>query len=248
MKPTLLMIILLPLDIACQPAPIDILPEKTWTEIGQIPAPEGYQRMAVSAGSFGEWLRKLPLKQDKRVFLYDGRLKRNQSAQFAVIDISVGKKDLQQCADAVMRLRAEYFYNRKEYDSIDFTDNNKTHYRLKRNANRAEFDNYLEKVFSYCGTLSLENQLKPKNHIDAIEPGNVFIKGGSPGHAVIVVDVAINAQGKKVFMIAQSYMPAQDIHLLINPDNINSAWYELPEGNSILTPEWVFEKKQLRSW
>jgi len=248
MKPTLLMIVLLPLDIATLPSSFENVPEIKTHEIGQIPVPEGYQRMTQLSGSFGEWLRKLHLKDDNRVFLYDGRLKANQSAQYAVIDISVGKRDLQQCADAVMRLRAEYFYNRKEYDSIDFTDNNKTHYRLKRNADRAEFNNYLEKVFSYCGTLSLANQLKPAKGIEGIKPGDVLIKGGSPGHAVIVVDVAINAQGKKIFMIAQSYMPAQDIHLLVNPENRNSPWYEIPEGNSIRTPEWIFEKSQLKSW
>ena len=244
MKPTLLMFILLPL-LPPSSAPT---PEIIWQQIDQIPAPTGYKRMQLAHGSFGDWLRKLPLKEDKRVFLFDGRLKRNQSAQFAVIDISVGKKDLQQCADAIMRLRAEYFYNRKEIDSIDFWDNNKTHYRLNTNADRQQFNRYLEKVFSYCGTLSLENQLKPVKDIDALEPGDVFIKGGSPGHAVIIVDVAVNDEGKKLFMLAQSYMPAQDIHILVNPNVPDSPWYEIPMGIILRTPEWVFDKKQLRTW
>jgi len=248
MKPTLLMFILLPHLVSCQTPSQEALPEENWQQIGQIPAPPGYQRMHQIDGSFGEWLRKLPLKDDKRVYLFDGRLKRNQSAQFAVIDISVGKKDLQQCADAIMRLRAEYFYNRKEYDSIDFWDNDKKHYRLSANAGRQEFNGYLERVFSYCGTISLENQLKPLKNIDDLEPGDVFIKGGSPGHAVIIVDVAINGEGKKLFMLAQSYMPAQDIHILVNPGDPNSPWYEIPIGITLRTPEWVFEKKQLRTW
>ncbi len=248
MKPTLLMLILLPFLVYCQAPSSAPSPEIIWQQIDQIPAPNGYTRMQLEPGSFGDWLRKLRLKEDKRVYLYDGRLKRNQSAQFAVIDIPVGKKDLQQCADAIMRLRAEYFYNKKEFDSIDFWDNNKTHYRLNANADKHEFKRYLEKVFSYCGTISLENQLKPVNDIDALEPGNIFIKGGSPGHAVIIVDVAINGKGKKLFMLAQSYMPAQDMHVLVNPDNPDSPWYEIPTGVNLRTPEWIFEIKQLRTW
>jgi hypothetical protein len=241
MKPTLLMIVLLPITAACQSN------SNSFKQIGQIPAPPGYTRMMLPAGSFGEWLRKLPLKDDNRVFLYNGKLKANQSAQYAVLDISVGKKDLQQCADAIMRLRAEYFYQRKEYASIDFWDNNKTHYRLKANADRNEFNNYLEKVFTYCGTLSLQQQLRSSIDVGGLKPGDVFIKGGSPGHAVIIVDVLVNKEGKKLFMLAQSYMPAQDIHLLVNPDETGSPWYEIPV-RELRTPEWTFEAKHLRTW
>ena len=78
----------------------------------------------------------------------------------------------------------------------------------------------------------------------------MFIKGGSPGHAVIVVDVAIYPQtGKKVFLLAQSYMLAQQTHILVNPANRGlSPWYELSDNDEgkLYTPEWVFEKKDLK--
>jgi hypothetical protein len=47
-------------------------------------------------GSFGQWPENISLKKDKTVYLFDGSMKYNQAAQFAVLDISAGKRDLQQ--------------------------------------------------------------------------------------------------------------------------------------------------------
>lgn len=111
------------------------------------------------------------------------------------------------------------------------------------------FRNYLDMVFMYAGTASLSKELQTVAYT-SLQPGDVFIKGGSPGHAVIVIDVAVHpATKKKVFLLAQSYMPAQQIHILINPVSRSlSPWYELTETDSgkLYTPEWIFEKKDLK--
>jgi len=61
------------------------------------------------------------------------------------------------------------------------------------------------------------------------------------------MDVAVNKEGKKIFMLAQSYMPAQDIHVLVNPQDENlSPWYQIEE--EIVSPEYVFRKGELRGW
>ena len=220
-----------------------------YATIAAIPLPPGYTRTAAAANSFVAWLRQLALKKNKTVYLFNGLPKHNQAAQFAVIDITVGNKDLQQCADAIMRLRAEWLYSQQQLTAIDFTDNNKTHYRLPATASRAVFDQYLEKVFSYCGTASLEKQLLAVNNFSEITPGDVLIKGGSPGHAMLVIDMAVNAAGKKIYLLAQGYMPAQDIHVVINPDNSNlSPWYQANEQPVIYTPEWVFNQTNLKKW
>ena len=45
--------------------------------------------------------------------------------------------------------------------------------------------------------------------LSEMQIGDVFIRGGSPGHCVIVVDMAVHQEtGEKLFMLAQSYMPA----------------------------------------
>jgi uncharacterized protein DUF4846 len=64
-------------------------------------------------GSLAAWLRRIKLKKDSRVHLYNGRLKKNQLAQFAVLDVMMSKGDLQQCADAIMRLRVRVFFQPK---------------------------------------------------------------------------------------------------------------------------------------
>ena len=48
-------------------------------------------------------------------------------------------------------------------------------------------------------------------------------------------------------MLAQSYMPAQQTQLLINPNDDNlSPWYSLDFGDNLRTPEWIFSKDQLK--
>ena len=220
-----------------------------YPSIGSIPLPPGYTRLPAASGTYTAWLRSLPLKKNNTVFLYNGMPKANQSAQFAVIDMPVGNKDLQQCADAVMRLYAEYQFSRRQYGAIDFTDNAHTHYRLPTGAGRAAFDQYLEKVFAYCGTASLEKQLAPVQDFVQLQAGDVLIKGGAPGHAMQVVDMATDKTGNKIYLLAQSYMPAQDMHIVVNPVQPGlNAWYSANNATVIETPEWTFRSKNLRRW
>lgn len=245
---------------------------KEYKTIREIPAPETYRRLERPDSSFGAWLRSLSFKKDKQVHLYNGQLKRNQSAQFAVIDMPVGNKDLQQCADAVMRLRAEYFFSRGEMKKIVFRSGDGTvlsfydwlhgtRYKVSGNRiipvhtgntsrdQRKNLEAYLEFVFSYCGTITLQNSLKKVRSVSEVELGDVLIRGGSPGHAMIVVDVAMNDKGERLFMLAQSYMPAQDIHLVQNPnDAALSPWYKAVTDEEIITPEWTFSPADLRRW
>ena len=57
-----------------------------------------------------------------------------------------------------------------------------------------------------------------------IRPGDIFIYGGSPGHVEMVVDVCENKSGDKAFLLGQGYLPAQQFHILKNPDNENDPW------------------------
>jgi maltoporin len=221
-----------------------------YQQIKAIPLPTGFKRVADDHPvSFTSYLRSIRLKEQTTVHLYNGQPKQNQTAQYAVLNISVENKDLQQCADAVMRLRAEYLFAQNQFDQILFYDNDKTAYRFSTPHTRAHFDKYLNKVFGMCGSASLSKQLKPVGNFPGIKPGDVIIRGGFPGHAVMVMDVAVNASGEKIYLLAQSYMPAQDIHVLVNPMNTDlSPWYEVNHDNHIHTPEYSFTKNELKRW
>lgn len=241
--------------------------------------PEGYKRIAYPEGSFEYYLRHLSLKPDgAEVKRYDGSVKRNYNVYVAVADLPIGNKDLHQCADAVMRLRAEYLWKKGNYDAIAFnyTSGFRAEYARWRKGERIKVENnrcswvqggaasdsyesfwkYLEQVFTYAGTLSLEKELRafPSGmSLDAeegIRPGDVFIRGGSPGHAVIVVDVAQHeSTGERIFLLAQSYMPAQELQVLdCSEDEGFGPWYTTNFGPALETPEWTFNREQLRRW
>lgn len=259
MKRNILMTIILPLfPIACVEitAKSNIPLHKTQmintipATVIDIPLPAGFKRINCPDVSFAAWLRKISIKKDSRVYLYNGELKKNQKAQYAVLNIPVGNKDLQQCADAVMRLRAQYLYDQKRYNNISFADNSGKKYTCPGPVDSTRFERYLEQVYSNCGTASLEKQLHVVSDFSSIKPGDVLIKGGSPGHCVIVMDMAVNSSGKTIYLLAQSYMPAQNIHVLKNPmEGGVSPWYEVKNDNSfIYTPEWIFTPHQLRRW
>lgn len=235
----------------------------------RIPPPQGYERIAAAEGTFASWLRRLPLRRvGTPVRLFDGREKRSQDGTLAVVDIDVGSSDLQQCADAVIRLRAEYLRASGCADRIafDFTSGDRARWSDWRAGQRpvvsgnrvswvqqrdpdssyASFRAYLNAVFTYAGSFSLARELTAVADPSTVSPGDVFIQGGFPGHAVLVVDVARNARGESVFLVAQSYMPAQDIHVLTNPARRDSPWYPARDAGSLETPEWTFSYSQLR--
>jgi len=63
---------------------------------------------------------------------------------------------------------------------------------------------------------------------------------------VNIVDVVYNSSiNNKKFMLSQSYMPAQETHILINPKD-GTVWYDLIDFETIITPEWTFNFDELK--
>ncbi len=202
------------------------LPDYPWlvraavrTVADSIPPPAGFERVSAKPGSYGEWLRHLPLRPDASgVVLHDGRPVTDHGTVAAVIDIDVGRSDLQQCADAVMRLRAEYLFSRRMTDLIGFELFSGERYRFAayvegttpaqageriawrrgrpRGDGHADLRRWLDIVFGFASTRSLARELRPVRSTADAAIGDVFIQPGSPGHAVVVVDLAADAGGR----------------------------------------------------
>lgn len=243
------------------------------TLAGRIAPPPGFNRSPAAPGSFAAWLQGLPLKPEgSPVLLHTGAPKRRQDVHVAVVDIDVGPRDLQQCADAAMRLRAEWLFAARRPNDIAFHDTGSAkpiafarwaageRPRMSGrslawlrsagpDASYASFRRYMDVVFTWAGTYSLERELALKP-VAALAAGDLFIKGGFPGHAVLVADLAENrATGERRFLLVQSFMPAQEMHILKNPANADgSPWYPLAFGDQLVTPEWTFPRESLRTW
>ncbi len=235
----------------------------------RVAPPPGYERTEAKGDSLTTFLREYPLKKaGKPVLLYNGEEKGNQSAHVAVFKLPLEKEDLQQCADSVMRVYAEYFWKtgQKERISFRFVDGFQAEYSKWRSGYRIQagesrsswvpggarddsyenFKKYLRMVFAYAGTLSMEQESK-KIKLSEAATGDIFLYAGSPGHVVMVVDVCRSSDGKKAFLLGQGFMPAQEFHLLKNPLHEDDPWYYLEEVSYPLqTPEYSFKKGSFR--
>ena len=214
-------------------------------------APENYTWIETKPDSFGYFIEHFPLKKfGSPILKYDGSEIATQNLHDAVFDIDTGTKDLQQCADAIIRLRAEYFWKTKQFDKIKFhftsgdlfswndykdgvrafVSGNSVAFRKTENPDDSyeSFRKYLDVIFNYAGTISLNRETNPITKNSDLKTGDILITPGSPGHIVFISGVCKNKNGKKLYLLGQGFTPAQSIHILKNPfDTAISPWYEL---------------------
>jgi len=241
------------------------------TLVNRVNPPSGFTRISSTAGDITGFMRDLTLKEDGyKVHLYNGEEKGGPDNQIAVFDFDIGTRDLQQCADSIFRVYAEYYWSLEEYDSIAFhlTNGFLMEYTKWRDGNRLVVDgnnvswsktntydasyecfrSYLDMVYAYAGTLSLSAECKAIEAQD-IRPGDIFLQGGSPGHCVLVIDMAEDENGNQCFLLAQGYMPAQDFHILKNPLDPDDPWYYVSElSYPFETPSYTFHEGSLVRW
>ena len=201
------------------------------------------------------------------MYYFDKREK-SGDGHAAVFSMEVAEEDLQQCADSIMRIYAEYLYKSGNEDKISFKfvdgfvcdynhwkqgyrvkfSDDKPYWEKKTDADNSEetFKKYLRIVFAYSSTLSMEKEARPID-ISQLKVGDIFIKGGSPGHVVMVADICENESGEKAFLLAQGFMPAQSFHIIKNPAHSEDPWYYESEVKyPFRTQSYTFEEGSLR--
>jgi len=213
------------------------------------PPPEGSVR--VDGGGFGSHLGLLTLRPTGTpVTTHDGRVLRRD---VPVIDLPLVDGDLQQCADTIIRLRAEWLRDGGREVLFHATSGDpmpwaryaagETAYehggRLRwRAATPATWDGYLRAVFMWAGTASLAE--RDTVAVQVPRPGDVVVEPGFPGHAVVLLDVARTAEQTWV-LVGQGYMPAQSMH--IDPGPVDGWWLW---DNRLELSSWPLETSGLR--
>ena len=240
-----------------------LINKENLTVFTRVNVPEGYSRVTYPKGSFQEYLRHYSLKPfGSKIVNYDDTNYFWQGGHIGVLEIPVPKNGLQQCADALIRIRSEYLWdhNRKAEIGFNFTSGdycswtdyaegyrpkitgNKVTFSktAKANHSKENFYSYLNLIYTYSGTLSLYNELESIKDTD-LQIGDMLIKGGSPGHIAMICDEIVNADGEKLFLLFQGNTPAQSVHLVKNlEDSTISPWYQLRENAEIPVSNYTF--------
>ncbi len=233
------------------------------TIASRVNQPKGYKRVTYPKGSFQEYLRKYKLKPfGSKIINYDNTEYFWQKGHIGVLDILVPKNGLQQCADALIRIRSEYLWdtNRKNDIGFNFTSGhycswikyaegfrpkikgNKVTFSKTASVNHTKnnFYKYLNLIYMYSGTLSMYHELESVESKN-LKIGDMLIKGGSPGHIVMIADEVVNDKAEKLFLLVQGNTPAQSVHLVKNlEDSEISPWYDLKMNAVIPVSNYTF--------
>jgi hypothetical protein len=222
------------------------------------PPPPGATR--VSGSAFGAWLGQLPLYPvGREVLSYTGEIVPIGAAR--VVDMPVGTRDLQQCADSALRLRATWQRATGGSPAFHYTSGYVSAWKAWAAGTRpkvsgskvsavagaaapstsdAAFEAWMVDLFTYAGTRSLPLDTVA---VTTVMPGDIVVAPGSPGHAVVVLDVATDGARTWV-LVGQGYMPAMDFHVVDGPA---AGWFPV-EGDILPTAPIALPWSGLRRW
>jgi hypothetical protein len=262
-----------------EPSPPPATDKPAYAFVGQADAPEakddllarfptppaGFVRVPLEPKTFGAFLRTLPLAPaGTKLLAFDGRPLYDDGkhdAIAAIVAMDVGKADLQQCADSVIRMHAEWLWSRGEQKRAEYKTLSgvplsfdrwargwRTHLEGPKlveapgaapiaSPSHAQYRTWLDGVFTWANTGSLARDTRPVSLAD-LAPGDFMVMEGSPfGHAVLVLDLAKAPDGRVALLLGQGYMPAQRFQVL-RPSPA-SPWFVLEkDAKEIVTPFW----------
>lgn len=218
------------------------------------PAPAGYARIAVAAESFAASVRSLTVLPDSVPVRYaDGRICGTWPAGTRVVDLPfLFRADLEQCTDMALRLFAEYAWARGSADGLEFRLQNgqriawrewRAGRRLRfdsaahrhvvaparADSSRVEFEQFLHYLFLWTGSAALKRDLQAVEAGDLL-PGDLIVQNttGAMGHVSVILDVAQDSSGHRLYLIGNGWTPAQSFFVRIaRPDEGSDGWFTL---------------------
>jgi len=245
-----------------------LINKNSQTILTRVNVPKGYKRVVYNQNSFEEYLRNYKLKPfGSKIVNYDNTFYFWQGGHIGILDIPVPKNGLQQCADALIRVRSEFLWENNQKDDIGFNftsgdycswnkyaegyrpkiDGSKVtfHKTASADASKTNFYKYLNLIYMYSGTLSLYNELNEIEDASNLKIGDMLIKGGTPGHIVMICDEVVNEKGEKLYLLFQGNTPAQSVHLVKNLQDSNiSPWYKLEKDQQIAVSNYTFSSSK----
>ncbi len=193
--------------------------------VGDISLPSGFQRIDTKEGSFSRYLRNLNLKEDGKVYSYRKKDLSHWYDSLGVIDKPLlFSDDLEQCADFSMRLWADY-----HKDSGKLKDLYLFHYDGRKNKfteSQKTYVQFLRTAFASSNSHSLKQGGK-KITKENLTSGDLFVQNenGGIGHVSIILDESTNGK-ERLYLIAFSFMPAQEMHIEKAPsDRGKNGWF-----------------------
>jgi len=214
-------------------------PINAQSTIEKIPLPSSnYMRVQIRDNSFAEWLRDLSLqKSGSDVLNYRGgifKTGKDTSVAF-VVDMNIEGKRLEQCMDVLVRFYADYLWEKKQtknlnlplpggywlnwknwgegyrpnFSGIDVTIKKSS----KPDSSHQSYISYLNTVYSESHTQQFFHAYLPINR-EEVKIGDMIIRKGTKGHAVMIVDLALNKQGEMIALIGNGDTPACQFFIL----------------------------------
>ena len=233
--------------------------------------PAGFGRVPAPKGSFAHWLRHLPVAPENTpVTTADSKivLAGDHPNLAAVVALQPHHRKLLCSANMMVRLRAEYCWSarRPEALSFHFTSGQLAGWRAWASGerpvangrsirfaktsitdeSRESFCGYLETLFGFTSSMSLLDDTRSVQD-GTIAAGDILLRPGRGGHALMVLDVATNARRQVLLLLGEGGSPAQTFHVLCNDHG--SPWFPITQSRSVdFGRRGVFGLKQLRRW
>ena len=215
------------------------MPAYSQSRIKDIPLPSSeFRRVQTNKNTFSEWLRELPLKpKGSDVINYRGGVFKtgNDTSVAFVTDIDIKGKRLEQCMDILIRFYAEYLWDTRQVKSFKLPlpggywikwSEWKEGFRPTFKGIHVEMRKLSESDLSYKSYQSFLNTVYSESHTQqfyfayqeldrsTVQIGDMIIRKGTKGHAVMIVDLAKNYQGDLIALIGNGDTPACQFFLL----------------------------------